>query len=631
VRSGTHSEDEAWLDKMLPIIRVRKRLSWSIFPPSREVVALYRDELIAARIPRSVLLPEAVYEPAGAAELRALGTSHGRVAVVPLDKVITLSSLRRSRLRETDGLRVTIGRRQAIRFRVRSHEVPNLYRALNLLLGSRFRHRNWPSLSGIFARLAPFPILLAVALLVLVSSRRSSDLRSYIGGTICFLSLLAPILGALAIIPGPTSIRNAGRIKTNPTKDLSGREPLRLRFAGIIIGAAGTLALLYAYGFTAHYQLTPLIGKLEWSQQLWYLMIAALVLYIMPCFSFSSASRLAIALALLGLLVGIVLLVISMVMNPSFRQFYALLFLMSPYLGLLLIHAGRSLVSRNARIVMVGDQRAPILYLRSFEDDVEDTLTPHTFLATLFGITMPSEVRRLPLWQRVVFEAHPLRLLRSLFGRITRTTELQLAGFFRELGPFIAIGKPGERLATIGADRVYVEQDKWQQVVIDLINKSRFVVLQAAATPGFLWELRTVLEKAPATNILFCLSNFRDRQNDYEDFRLNVESEIDWRFPRSVGNHSEPQFLFFDEGRKPIVQTLSYLSPLFWPALGEVTNLRHTLMGFLDRAHGGELLCPPKTYRGHSVLAFLLFLTVIPAIWAALLYTAVLVDGILRR
>jgi hypothetical protein len=203
---------------------------------------------------------------------------------------------------------------------------------------------------------------------------------------------------------------------------------------------------------------------------------------------------------------------------------------------------------------------------------------------------------------------------------ISPTTELQLAKYFREFGPFIAIGKPGEKLATIGADRVFVGNDEWQKVVKDFLDKSRYVVLQAAGTEGFVWELQTVLETIPPEKLLFCLSNFRGRQNDYEDFRLRAESTPGWRFPRSVGNLDEAQFLFFDSNRVSILHAVSYQSPVRWMFLGQVADLRHTLARFIDRTDTTHAPYKPKSYFGHSFLAVILFLTVVPFSLNLLIY-----------
>lgn len=211
-----------------------------------------------------------------------------------------------------------------------------------------------------------------------------------------------------------------------------------------------------------------------------------------------------------------------------------------------------------------------------------------------------------------IFELQPVRLLRSLFGLISPNTELQLANFFREFGPFIAIGRPGEQLATIGADRVYVGNDEWKKVVTDFLEQSRFVVLQAAGTEGFIWELHTVLETVAPEKLLFCLSSFCERQNDYEDFRLNAESTPGWRFPRSVGNLSEAQFLFFDSNRAPIMHAVSYRSPLKWLFSSQIADFRHTLTGFIDRTERTDSPYQTKRYLGHSFLAVILFLTAVP-------------------
>ena len=38
-------------------------------------------------------------------------------------------------------------------------------------------------------------------------------------------------------------------------------------------------------------------------------------------------------------------------------------------------------------------------------------------------------------------------------------------------GPFVAIGRPGEEVSEIGAARMYVEDDDWEVVVSDLLNR----------------------------------------------------------------------------------------------------------------------------------------------------------------
>jgi hypothetical protein len=91
---------DAWVDAVLPIVRVRKVRPLTVFPLSREVVALYRDELVVARARASRTVPDSVYEPDGADTLRAYGA--GSAMSVRLSQVRSLLSERRSVIRTCD-------------------------------------------------------------------------------------------------------------------------------------------------------------------------------------------------------------------------------------------------------------------------------------------------------------------------------------------------------------------------------------------------------------------------------------------------------------------------------------------------------------------------------------------------
>ncbi len=622
------------LNRLLPVIRIRKYRRFMIGRRYQEVVGVYSDQLLIARIPKSVEIPEKAYELDGAEVLATLGQKFGRATIVPFDKIKKLAGLRHSLLSENDRLRaVTNGR--TTRFCINGDESSNFYRALGLLLGAQFEYRNWPTFVGVIARLALFFGLLPIAWHCMFGVPVGQSLWSALAPAIVTLNLFALIFGIFSIIPGRR--RSEGKTKSKVQKDLSGKEPLRYRIAGRVILVTGTGLVLYFYGASVFQELANRFsaGVAESPSRIVDLVPFfgyGFAIFVIPCVVFSSRTfgKLSIALVLIGAVLTCGLASLSLLLAPSVQQFYLLLAVASPFLGLWLIHVGRSLLSRNARTAMAEDHRPPVLYLRSFEDDVDDSLTPHSVLAAIFGIAMPKDIRRLPLSMRVLFENHPYRLLRSLTGRITQTTEQQLANYFSSSGPFIAIGKPGERFATIGADRVYVKNEEWQQVVLDFMDRSRFVVLQAAGTDGFLWELRTSLERLPPEKILFCLSNFLGRQNDYEDFRLKAEAVAGWKFPRSVGNQDEPQFVFFNADRTPITHAVSYRSPLRWLSLGEVTDLRHTLARFVDRGQAGAESYRPRTYTGHGILAVVLFLTVLPAFWTALMYCTLLAVGLFR-
>lgn len=184
--------------------------------------------------------------------------------------------------------------------------------------------------------------------------------------------------------------------------------------------------------------------------------------------------------------------------------------------------------------------------------------------------------------------------------------------YFREFGPFIAIGKPGERYSTLGASREYVNQNEWKEVVSRYIDGARYVVLQPAKTEGIWWEMKTVFTRVPRQRILLCLSNFRGRQDDYDGFRVRLQAETGVALPRSIGNRDEILFSFFDAEGNPQAHSLSSLSPLVWPFRGQVADLRRTLVDFVEPAHQRMAPYLKKTYEGHSFPASVLTMLVIP-------------------
>jgi len=63
------------------------------------------------------------------------------------------------------------------------------------------------------------------------------------------------------------------------------------------------------------------------------------------------------------------------------------------------------------------------------------------------------------------------------------------SGPLSQFGPFIAIGRPGEQFATLGAAREYLSDQKWQGRVLELIPKCRVIILLVGTTGGLGWEM----------------------------------------------------------------------------------------------------------------------------------------------
>jgi hypothetical protein len=128
---------------------------------------------------------------------------------------------------------------------------------------------------------------------------------------------------------------------------------------------------------------------------------------------------------------------------------------------------GKHRSAPSAESLMSKDPRPPVLYLRSFQDD------PIAAQGELhYSIPGPHG-------------SQPLSL-------VAETEEEQLAQVMNEIGPFVALGRPGEMLPEIGAARTYTSNDEWQSKVLNLMGQAKLVVLRAGDTSSFLWEFEAV-------------------------------------------------------------------------------------------------------------------------------------------
>lgn len=223
---------------------------------------------------------------------------------------------------------------------------------------------------------------------------------------------------------------------------------------------------------------------------------------------------------------------------------------------------GASSVTRLRR----RDTRAPILFLRSFQDDGCGSFNLTDWRATLLGVQSIRSAGFLgPL-----ANANPIRIFRLLIGRAGDTAEEQLAVYFRKHGPFIAIGRPNEGLPTTGAAREYVSDQVWRSRVESWMGEARLVVIQPGATGGIWWEIQRALGSLPRERILFCLLSFDHRDDDYESFALRLRSLLGVDVPLYRGS---ALFLHL-EGDRIIRTPIQYSNPLVWPRSGCTASLK---------------------------------------------------------
>ena len=141
--------------------------------------------------------------------------------------------------------------------------------------------------------------------------------------------------------------------------------------------------------------------------------------------------------------------------------------------GKYMTRLGKRLSALPADQAMANDPRAPVLYLRSFKDE--------TFTSQHIG-----EVG-IGLWSK-------------MGGIATREEDLTVV--LEEIGPVIAIGKPGERLPQVGAARFYASDEDWQSLFLEQLARAQLVVLRAGSTPGLMWEFQQVFQHTVPAKII---------------------------------------------------------------------------------------------------------------------------------
>jgi hypothetical protein len=157
------------------------------------------------------------------------------------------------------------------------------------------------------------------------------------------------------------------------------------------------------------------------------------------------------------------------------------------FAGILMINRARKYFLKSADELLSMEKRPPVIYLRSFKDDKK--------------------------------AAAPAALTNWL---VLYTEEEQLVHVLNDFGPCVAIGQPGEQLPDLGAPRMYLADDEWQDKVKEFLVKSKLVVLRAGTTPNFFWEVEQSAKTVRPENLIILVpmtgkqyNQFRDRANQY--------------------------------------------------------------------------------------------------------------------
>ena len=162
----------------------------------------------------------------------------------------------------------------------------------------------------------------------------------------------------------------------------------------------------------------------------------------------------------------------------------------------------------SGEAILKSDKRAPIIHLRPF---IKDSLTEKL-----------TRVKIGPL----IFIPDP-------------RVEDDIAGVLNCIGPFIALGKPGQRLPETGAYRLYVDSEHWEGTIIELYSVCRFViVLGVADTKNVVWEIQQAMQRLRPDQIVFMFPypyNYKQSEFSYQNFKRAVEDYFPHPFPDELG------------------------------------------------------------------------------------------------
>ena len=193
---------------------------------------------------------------------------------------------------------------------------------------------------------------------------------------------------------------------------------------------------------------------------------------------------------------------------------------------------GRKFLQKPAGEVLSEDKRPPVLYLRSFKDD--DVTS-----GLIDGSASP----------------------------VSYTEEEYLVDILKDFGPCIAIGQPGEKLPSLGAARMYLADDQWQDKVKELLTSSTLVALRAGKTKNFLWEVEQSIKSIDPRKLILLIPR---KGNIYSEFHKLASRSFPRSLPENIGDPdlflgiaSLYGYIYFDDDWTPHFTRFEFRIP-YW-------------------------------------------------------------------
>jgi hypothetical protein len=196
-----------------------------------------------------------------------------------------------------------------------------------------------------------------------------------------------------------------------------------------------------------------------------------------------------LAMGAAGALVLLLLIVVPTPSNKILADFMLRMNQQVTLLGFFLLLRARRYFQTDADSLLAVDQRPPILFLRSFEDDEKQ------------------------------------RYGGSDKAFLDFSLETRLCNHFSRFGPFVAIGSPKETVPQLGAARVLLSDNEWQPRILTWMQQAQLVIMYSGKTHWVNWELRKLLENGCATRLILMVPEIKAwrRSKRSQDISARVE------------------------------------------------------------------------------------------------------------
>ena len=171
---------------------------------------------------------------------------------------------------------------------------------------------------------------------------------------------------------------------------------------------------------------------------------------------------------------------------------------------------GHRLVAPSAETLLAVDSRPPIVFLRSFGDESSD----YSFSGFLKALRTSF---------RLLAAGTPGTS--STWGP---TFQIQLESLLRDIGPYVAIGRPREKMAGTGAARIYVSDAEWQEQIRRWLDKARLIILRPGSSEGVSLELGMLRDWNHPERILLIMPHTDEA---YQGFRTVASKILPRRLP----------------------------------------------------------------------------------------------------